>query len=55
VRILFALFFAKQATYNIPKIFLKYGNNIESSEQLTDIIEYFYFIYFGANHVHNTR
>ena len=27
----------------MQKIFLKYGNNIKSSEQLTDIIEYTFF------------
>jgi len=31
------------ATYNMQKVFLKYGNNIESSKQLTDIIEYTFF------------
>jgi len=35
--------FAKQATENTQKIFLKYGNNIKSSKQLTDIIEYTFF------------
>jgi len=32
--LIFSLF-AKQATDNMPKIFLKYGNNIKSSKQLT--------------------
>ena len=27
----------------MQKIFLKYGNNVESSKQLTDIIEYTFF------------
>ena len=32
--------FAKQATDNMLNIFSKYGNDVKSSKQLTDIIEY---------------
>jgi len=35
--------FAKQASDNIQKIFLKYRNNIKSSKQLTNIIVYTFF------------
>jgi len=36
--------FAKQAIDDMQKLFLKYSNNIKSSKQLTDIIEYTFFV-----------
>jgi len=35
--------FAKQATDNMQKVFLKYGINVKSSKQLIDTIEYTFF------------
>jgi len=43
VRILFALLLPNRPQIILKKYSLKYGNNIKSSKQLTDIIEYTFF------------
>jgi len=47
VRTLFALFLPNRLQLIRKKVFSKYGNDIKSSKQLTDIIEYTFFsVYF---------